>query len=129
MDLIDWLEERRANCERIARTKTGDERIGWLEDEAYFKLAVTTLRYWNGETNSPIRMHIALKVLRAWNSGTAGFSGDVVYTVNKWIDDGMKGPVPWPDSPFFAEWAEKNGLSNVDGYIGYRMTVQLTEVG
>jgi hypothetical protein len=34
--LIDWVEERRLNCLRIARAKTGAEKIGWLEDADYF---------------------------------------------------------------------------------------------
>jgi hypothetical protein len=38
--VIEWLKERRANCLRIAATKTGSERKGWEEDAAYFKEAV-----------------------------------------------------------------------------------------
>lgn len=71
------------------------------------------------DKNTPLRMYIALMVLRAWNSGTAGYDGTVVVTINKWIDDGMNGPIPWPDSPFFAEWAKGKGLSNVQGHIGF----------
>lgn len=76
--------------------------------------------------NTPLRMYIALKMLRAWNSGTAGYSADVVVIINAWIDGGMKGPIPWPDNPFFAEWAGKNGLSKVGDYVGFRFTMELT---
>lgn len=70
-------------------------------------------------TNTPLRMHMALKMMRAWNNGTEGYSADVVMTVNKWIDGGMNGPIPYPASPFFDQWARKNGYSNVDGYVGF----------
>lgn len=79
------------------------------------------------DQNTPLRMFIALRLLRAWNSGTEGFDSTVVITVNKWIDDGMKGPVPWPNSPFFAEWAEANGYSNVRGNVGFRFKVKVCE--
>jgi hypothetical protein len=70
-------------------------------------------------------MFIALKLLRAWNNGAAGYSADVVLTVNRWIDGGMKGPIPWPDSPFFAEWAAAAGFSNVKGHVGFILRATL----
>src|SRR5574337_1452485 len=39
MDLNAWLEERAANCRRIADGKQGEDRAGWLEDAAYFDAA------------------------------------------------------------------------------------------
>lgn len=78
------------------------------------------------EQNTPLRMYIALKLLRAWNSGTAGYSADVVLTVNEWIDGDMKGPIPWPDNPFFAEWATQHGFSKVAGSVGFVFTAKLT---
>jgi len=77
-----------------------------------------------GEKNQPLRMFIALQMLRAWNHGTAGYSADVVHTVHTWIDGGMTGPIPWPDNPFFAEWAVANGYSNISGFVGFRFTVE-----
>lgn len=43
MELVHWLEERAANCRRIADMKHGEDRAGWMEDEAYFRLAVTAI--------------------------------------------------------------------------------------
>lgn len=77
------------------------------------------------EPNGPIRMFIALRMLRAWNNGSAGFDGIVVKTVHDWIDGKMQGPVPWPESPFFAEWAEKNGFSKVGDSVGFRFKAEL----
>ena len=74
--------------------------------------------------NGPLRMFIALNVLRAWHYGTEGFDATVVRTIWDWIDGGMDGPVPWPNSPFFTEWAERTGYSNVDGSIGWRFQVR-----
>ena len=79
----------------------------------------------DNHANVPLRMYIALKILRAWNSGTAGFSILIVATVHKWFDDGMTGPIPWPTSPFVAEWADQNGFSKVGQYVGFRCTVKL----
>ncbi len=71
-------------------------------------------------------MYIALKLLRAWSGmhGSYAFSADVVYIVNKWIDEDMKGPIPWPDNPFFTEWAEKNGLIKIGNLIGWHPAVE-----
>lgn len=79
------------------------------------------------DTNTPLRMHIALKILRAWNHGTAGFDARVVGEINAWIDAGMKGPVPWPDSPFFAQWAREQGYSRVGDAVGFRIFMRLVE--
>ncbi len=132
MSLSDWLEEHLQNCRRIAKTKRGDDREGWLEDLSYFaraKEAVRLLSEASGDehANSALRMYIALRILRAWNSGTAGFAADVVVTVNDWFDGGMNGPVPWPDNPFFAEWAEAVGFSKVGEYVGFKFDAELVE--
>jgi hypothetical protein len=82
-----------------------------------------------GSPNGPLRMYMALKILRAWNSGTAGFDALVVGTIHQWIDDGdMQLPIPWPRSPFFEEWAEKHGYANIDGHVGFRLVGQRPEV-
>lgn len=43
LSLRDWLIERKANCERIAQTKRGADRYGWLEDSQYFHDAISAL--------------------------------------------------------------------------------------
>jgi hypothetical protein len=132
LPLKEWLEERRDNCRRIAKTKHGTEREGWLEDMQYFSRAVQVVESLiaacgDDHANVPLRMHIALKIMRAWNSGTAGFDGGVVMTINHWIDGGMKGPVPWPDSPFFAAWATGAGFAKVGDYVGFSFQAEMTE--
>ena len=134
LTLVEWLEERRQNALRIAKTKKGDDRQGWLEDSSYFARSAEAVRQLvdasaDDHANVPLRLHIALKIMRAWNSGTAGFDALVVTDINAWIDRGMKGPIPWPDSPFFAEWANKNGYAKVGEYVGFRFDMQMTESG
>lgn len=36
----DWLAERQANCLRIARQRSGDDREGWLIDYVFFTGAI-----------------------------------------------------------------------------------------
>ncbi len=40
----DWMRDRRDNAMRIARMKSGNERIGWLEDVVYLTAAERALR-------------------------------------------------------------------------------------
>ena len=72
-----------------------------------------------------IRLRTALKIIREFGGFGNGFHATVCDVMTKWMDAGMDGPIPWPDSPFFAAWADDHGISNVDGYIGYRLTATL----
>lgn len=71
------------------------------------------------DLNTPLRMRFALPMLRSW-SGFPDYDPFVVRAVHRWIDGGMKGPVPFPKSTFFKEWAKRQGWANVDGFVGYR---------
>lgn len=65
------------------------------------------------------QLRFALSMLRRFNMA-GNFDSSVVMTVREWIDAGMNGPVPWPDSPFFADWAYKQGWENIKGFVGLR---------
>lgn len=78
------------------------------------------------DPNTPLRMDLALKLLRAWGMGQ-DYNAGVVMTVRDWIDGGMRGPIPWPGGAFFDGWAARQGLSNVDGFVGLKITMQIVE--
>ncbi len=42
-EIIAWIHERELNAIRISLTKTGADRLGWLEDAEYFKQAVALM--------------------------------------------------------------------------------------
>ena len=44
MPLIQWLEDRRENCLRLAEGLVGDDRKAWMEDAEYFRLASNCIR-------------------------------------------------------------------------------------
>ena len=90
-------------------------------------IAAWNVRSLSQDTNGPIRMFIALRLMRAWNNGTEGFDGLLVKTINDWIDGGMKGSIPWVENPFFEEWAKDNGYSRIDDSIGFRAMATLTK--
>lgn len=41
--LVEWAVERYENTQRIAATKHGADRIGWLEDGEYWQAIVAVL--------------------------------------------------------------------------------------
>jgi hypothetical protein len=57
-EIVEWLKERRANCLRISKTKTGADRAGWEEDAEYFRQAVMLILGIKeqdiAETNPPV---------------------------------------------------------------------------
>jgi hypothetical protein len=71
-----------------------------------------------------IRMRFALLMLRKFAMGE-DYDSLVLLTVKDWIDSGMNGPIPWPDSPFFARWAAEQGWSNVNGFVGFKYVATL----
>ena len=72
-----------------------------------------------------MRLRIAMKIIREFGGFGNGFHAGVMMTMTRWMDAGMDGPVPWPESVFFDTWATAQGMSNVDGFVGYRLTVNL----
>jgi hypothetical protein len=76
-----------------------------------------------------LRQGLALKMLRAWALGN-DYDARVLVTIRAWIDaGGADHPIPWPAGGFFEHWARGNGISNVDGFVGYRMTGTLVDAG
>ena len=65
-----------------------------------------------------MRFRVALLILRAWGSTGDEKSSDVTAVIQRWIDAGMEGPVPWPDDTVFGRWAARNGLGQVNGHVG-----------
>jgi hypothetical protein len=87
-------------------------------------LAIKHLEAAAASGQAAMRMRFALLILREWALGKCYHAGAMI-AIRDWIDGGMDGPVPWPGGAFFEEWAEKQGFSNVDGFVGFRVTVQL----
>ena len=48
-----WLGERLENCQRIARSKSGADREGWLEDAAHFAAAMGMVEWSELERMEP----------------------------------------------------------------------------
>lgn len=40
-----WMEERLANCQWIAKLKSGKDRDGWLNDAEYFRAAIKLIQF------------------------------------------------------------------------------------
>jgi hypothetical protein len=72
-----------------------------------------------------MRMRFALLMLREFGGMGNGWHGNVAYTVLEWIDEGMAEPLPWPGGAAFEKWAAERGWSNVDGCVGFRLTMKL----
>ena len=70
-----------------------------------------------------MRIRIALKIIRKFGDISNGYHAGVMLIMHEWMDSGMDSPVPWPESAFFDTWAAAQGMSNVDGFVGYRLIV------
>ena len=62
------------------------------------------------------RLKTALLMLWAWVIGDH-YDCLVRLTVMKWIDAGMKDPIPWPGGAFFDHWADEAGYVNQNGFV------------
>ena len=74
-----------------------------------------------------IRLQIALKILLEFGGIGEGFHGGVMATIKPWLSSDMKGPVPYPESVFFDTLANRQGLSNINGYVGYLLTAKMIQ--
>lgn len=73
-----------------------------------------------------LRLNLALTIARAWGLASDGWDWTAAIAIRKWADSDRSRPIPWINCPFFEEWATRQGLSNVDGHVGYRFTVTLS---
>ena len=76
-----------------------------------------------------IRQDIALRMVSAFCDIGHGYNSTVAGVLEAWIDGGMDGGVPYPECPFFKQWADQQGLSNCDGFVGYILTMDITPKG
>ena len=74
-----------------------------------------------------MRYRMALEILREFGGIGGNWNASVTAVVRRWIDGGMDSPLPWPGGAFFEEWAAKKGLSNIDGFCGYRLKMQIVQ--
>jgi hypothetical protein len=94
-----------------------------LEDARTLALHYQSIAAQQG--NKIMRLRTALLILREFGGLGHGYHGGVMAVISRWLDGGMDGPILWPDSPFFASWATDQGMSNVDGAVGYRLKFKL----
>jgi hypothetical protein len=110
----------------MAKPTALPESADTLEDAKTLALHYQSIASQQG--SKIMRLRIALKIIREFGGFGQGFHGGVMATMCEWMDAGMDGPVPWPESVFFDTWAKGQGMSKVDGFVGYRMTAKLKAV-
>lgn len=127
-DLIDRqsaeIAELRAEVERLRAGGCARDQglTQYCAEAAAFAAEVERLRAVAADQGSRlIRMRLALMIAREHGLKNRCWDGSVAVAITDWIDAGDAGkPIPWIDSPFFEQWAADNGISNVDGAVGYR---------
>lgn len=48
LELLDWLQERKENCLRLAKSRDERDQGGWFEDAAYFQAAIYRIKALDG---------------------------------------------------------------------------------
>lgn len=74
-----------------------------------------------------IRLRLALRIARQFGLHGREYHAFVAGDLADWIDAGMDKPIPYPSSPAFAHWADREGLANVGGHVGYRAVVTIKD--
>lgn len=103
---------------------------GLYDNHTRDELLAEILRWKNQSAKNAgtcMRMSIALKLARQFGLSSRAFNGEVSVMLADWFDEGMPAGVPWPSSPFAADWLRQQGYSNCDGKIGIRATMTLAE--
>lgn len=54
---LEWLEDRLANSLRLADEKNGDDRVGWVEDAAYYARTLAIMRTLSGVSARAPQQH------------------------------------------------------------------------
>lgn len=66
-----------------------------------------------------VRLRVAIQIISKFVLND--YDSLVVMKIEEWIDRGVDTPIPWPATPFFEDWARAKGLSNFDGYVGFKL--------
>lgn len=116
-DVLDWLQERRANCVRIAaEKKSDDDKAGWLEDAIYFHAATKYLEKKSGHPAEGTAERVpgaAQLIGKRATLEITSFSAAGLYRAIR--NDGF--PKPYPIGPRRVAWNRRQ----VEAWIQARM--------